>query len=56
MRELLLAEGERLIGFNACISNDDPYELHDIRWMIAKIREIPKVEMLASNAHLAVKA
>ena len=35
--EIILEDNERVIGFQARISNEDPAELHDIRWMISRI-------------------
>ena len=35
--EVVLEDNERLIGYQCRISQEDPAELHDIRWMISRI-------------------
>ena len=35
--EIFLEDNERVIGFQARVSSEDPAELHDIRWMISRI-------------------
>ena len=35
----LIQEDERLIGYKARISEDDPAELHDIQWVISKVKD-----------------
>ena len=44
--EVVLEENERVIGYSCRISEEDPAELHDIRWMISRIdTEIPDVTL-----------